>query len=95
MIELLDIFLLLRNQVLQRFISLVVQLYVLLVCFVILNPLLLQLILLDLRLELKSLRLRRFNDLVFLVVLSFEKLYLLLEFCDLVLEYLYRVVLLE
>ena len=95
MIELLDIFLLLRNQVLQRFISLVVQLYVLLVCFVILNPLLLQLILLDLGLELKSLRLRRFNDLVFLVVLSFEKLYLLLEFCDLVLEYLYRVVLLE
>lgn len=95
MIELLDIFLLLRNQVLQRFISLVVQLYVLLVCFVILNPLLLQLILLDLRLELKSLRLRRFNDLVFLVVLSFEKFYLLLEFCDLVLEYLYRVVLLE
>ena len=80
MIELLDIFLLLRNQVLQRFISLVVQLYVLLVCFVILNPLLLQLILLDLGLELKPLRLRRFNDLVFLVVLSFEKLYLLLEF---------------
>lgn len=94
-VQLLDVFFLLQNQILQHLVPLVVQFHVLLVRLVVLDHLLFQLVFFDLRFKLKPLRLCCFHDLIFLIILPLESFYFLFELGNLVLEYLYGAVLLE